>query len=205
MPGYKGCSPRRAAGSIIVEAAFTLAGVPLEVDYLSWTTLGLEHDDLEGCEPADAGADAGLPRRAHHGNESAAILMHLADLKPEAGLFPPPDHARRRDFRASPHADQHRDLPTFTYGQLPAEMAERRRNGGKGAARGDRRSHSEDAVALRGELGGRALVPGLRSNLAIDLYLWPMTWWRPGRDWFWTEAPKIHAIGLGQGGGSAGA
>ena len=44
-------------------------------------------------------------------------------------------------------------------------------------------------------------VPGApwflgESFSAIDLYLWPMTWWRPGRDWFKTNAPRILAISL---------
>ncbi|MCE9523430.1 MAG: glutathione S-transferase, partial [Alphaproteobacteria bacterium] len=29
---------------------------------------------------------------------------------------------------------------------------------------------------------------------ALDIYLWPMTAWRPGRDWFKAECPKLHAI-----------
>ena len=31
---------------------------------------------------------------------------------------------------------------------------------------------------------------------ALDIYLWPMTAWRPGRDWFKAECPKLHAIAM---------
>ena len=99
MPGYK-LFAAKGGGSMIVEAAFTLAGVPLEVDYLSWTTLGLEHDDLKVVNPLMQVPTLVCPD-GRIMTESAAILMHLADLKPEAGLFPPPDHARlRRLFHA---------------------------------------------------------------------------------------------------------
>ena len=31
---------------------------------------------------------------------------------------------------------------------------------------------------------------------ALDIYLWQMQFWRPGRDWFTEFCPKLHAIGV---------
>ena len=59
MSGYK-LLAARGGGSMIVEGAFALAGVPLEVEYFSWTDLGLEHDQLRAVNPLRAEPRASL-------------------------------------------------------------------------------------------------------------------------------------------------
>ncbi len=192
MPGYK-LFAAKGGGSMIVEAAFTLAGVPLEVDYLSWTSLGLEHDDLKVVNPLMQVPTLVCPD-GRIMTESAAILMHLADLKPEVGLFPAPDHARRRDFLRFLMLINTAIYPTFTYGDAPQKWVRGDEAAGK-ALREATDDHRKTLWRYAESWAGESWFLDDTFS-AIDLYLWPMTWWRPGRDWFRTEAPKIHAIGL---------
>ncbi len=50
MPPYK-LLAAKGGGSMIVEGAFALAGLPLDVEYFSWTDLGLEHEEIRAVNP----------------------------------------------------------------------------------------------------------------------------------------------------------
>lgn len=192
MPGYK-LFAAKGGGSMIVESAFALAKILLEVDYYEWTKLGLEHDDLKVVNPLMQVPTLVCPD-GRIMTESAAILMHVDDLKPEVGLIPGADHARRRDFLRFLMLINTAIYPSFTYGDSPAKWLKGDEKAGT-VLREATDDHRKTLWRYAESWAGSPWFLG-ETFSAIDLYLWPMTWWRPGRDWFKAEAPKIHAIGM---------
>ncbi len=192
MPDYK-LYAAKGGGSMIVEAAFALAKEPLEVDYFGWTKQGLEHEDLKVVNPLMQVPTLVCPD-GRIMTESAAILLHLHDLKPGLGLVPPEDNPRRRDFLRFLMLINTAIYPSFTYGDSPEKWLQGDEKAGK-VLREATDDHRKSLWRYAESWAGTPWFLGDTFS-AIDLYLWPMTWWRPGRDWFKTEAPKILAIGL---------
>lgn len=192
MPDYK-LFAAKGGGSMIVEAAFAVAKIPLEVEYFSWTDLGIEHDELKTVNPLMQVPSLVCPD-GRVMTESAAILMHLDDIAPEAGLIPGKDHPKRRDFLRFLMLINTAIYPSFTYGDSPKKWLA----GDEAAGKVLRTATDDHRKSLWRYIESWTGEPWFLGDTfsAIDLYLWPMTWWRPGRDWFKTEAPKILAIGL---------
>ena len=190
MSGYK-LLAAKGGGSMIVESAFAIAGLPLEVEYYDWTDQGLEHDSLREINPLmQVPTLVGPDNRIM--TESAAILMHVDDVVPQAGLVPKAGHPKRDDFLRFLMLLNTAIYPSFTYGDSPAKWLKGDEAAGK-VLRATTDDHRKTLWRYIESWTGEPWFLGDTFS-AIDLYLWPMTWWRPGRDWFKTEAPKILAI-----------
>jgi GST-like protein len=192
MSGYK-LYGAKGGGSMIIEGAFALAKLPLEVEYFTWTDLGLEHEELRAVNPLMQVPSLVCPDGAVM-TESAAILMHVDDIAPHVGLVPGREHKRRRDFLRFLMLLNTAIYPSFTYGDSPRKWLNGDEDAGK-VLRTTTDDHRKSLWRYAESWTGEPWFLGADFS-AIDLYLWPMTWWRPGRDWFKAEAPKIHAIGL---------
>lgn len=192
MPPYK-LYGAKGGGSMIVEAAFAIAGLPLEIEYFTWTDLGLEHEELKSVNPLMQVPSLVCPD-GRVMTESAAIVMHVDDMAPEAGLVTPRDHAKRRDFLRFLMLLNTAIYPTFTYGDSPKKWLA----GDEAAGKVLRTATDDHRKTLWRYIESWAGEPWFLGDTfsAIDLYFWLMTWWRPGRDWFKTEAPKVLAIAL---------
>ena len=178
-------------GSMIVEAAFSLAGVPVELEPVEWSDTGWESSALRDLNPLGQLPTLVLPDGSIM-TESAAMLLHLADLHPEAGLAPPPDAPERTKFLRWLVFLVSAVYPTFTYGDVPKRFV----GGDEGAAERLREGTDAHRLDLLGQLEAEAGAPwflGERFS-AIDLYLRSMSFWRPGREWFEKERPRIFAI-----------
>lgn len=123
--------------------------------------------------------------------ESAAIILHLDDRFPGAGLVPAADDPRRPAFLNRLMWLVSVVYPTFTYRDYPERWAP--------LAAGQLR---ERVDAFRQSLwrgfdaelaSGDWVLPG-DTPTALDLYVGVMTHWRPGRAWFAQETPALHAI-----------
>ncbi|MEP3071413.1 glutathione S-transferase family protein [Maricaulis sp.] len=129
--------------------------------------------------------------------ESAAITLHLADLAADTSLVPGPDAHERADFLNALVFLVANVYPTYTYGDVPARFvpAPEGQAGfretvdayGKRLYRILEQQASSSRAAGPWFLGGRLT--------AVDIYLGAMTFWRPGRDWFNAETPRLAAIG----------
>lgn len=192
MPNYK-LYAAKGGGSMIVESGFALAGVPLDLEYFDWTDLGIEHDELKSVNPLMQVPSLVCPD-GRVMTESAAILMHLDDIAPDGGLIPGKEHARRRDFLRFLMLINSAIYPTFTFGDSPKKWLAGDEEAGK-VLRTATDDHRKTLWRYVESWTGTPWFLG-DSFSAIDLYFWPMTWWRPGRDWFKAEAPRILAIGL---------
>jgi GST-like protein len=123
--------------------------------------------------------------------ESAAITLHLADVTGSEELVPGPGAAERPDFLRWLVFLVANIYPTFTLADIPSRFVEVQE-----AQAPFRRSL--DAYASRlwtivDEAAGSPWFLGSRFS-AMDLYLAVMTHWRPGRQWFAANAPRLAAI-----------
>jgi GST-like protein len=180
------------AGSMIVEAALALAGAPVQNVDLGWEDLGWGSKILADLNPLGQVPTLVMPD-GQVMTESAAILLHLADRFPAAGLAPGTDHPARPAFLRWLTFLIAAVYPTFTYGDVP----ERWVAGDEAAARKLRHgtdAHRKTLWLYLETVAGQPWFLG-ETFSAIDLYLWRMRGWRPGVEWFREQCPRLQAIG----------
>lgn len=186
-PVLLGC---RGCGSAIVEAAFALAGLPLdyeEVDYgFGSPTRGrlLEVNPL-GQVPALVLPQGGLL------TESLAIIQYVDDLAPAAGLIPQASDPARTAFLRWSVFLVAALYPTWTYGDEPAKWVQDTQGAKQLRESTDR--HRQALWLQVEEAAGAPWFLGSRKS-AIDIYIAVMTRWRPGRKWFAANTPRLNAI-----------
>lgn len=180
---------RKGWGSAIVEAALAQARLPFDLVEVEDVKTGLAHPGLQAANPLGQVPTLVLPDgRAM--SESAAIVLHLDDIAPEAGLAPPRGDPLRPEFLRWLVFLVAQIYPTFTYGDYPARFVPENQGGALVAG----------VYAYREKLWrqfeGVAKAPwflGERFS-ALDIYVAVMTQWRPRPPWFAANAPKLAAI-----------
>jgi GST-like protein len=182
-------------GSMIVEAAFGFTKLPLKVVDVPWADLGWDSKALKGINPLGQVPTLILPDGTVL-SESAAIILHLADKAKDFDLVPPPGHKQRAAFLRWLVFLVGAVYPTFTYGDVPERWVGAPKE--KGAGKALRAATDEHRKVLWRFVESQIKGPWFlgKTFSALDLYMWPMTYWRPGRDWFAAECPKLHAIGV---------
>ncbi len=177
-------------GSIIVEMALALTGLPHRLTDIPYLREGPERDRLLSLNPLGQVPTLVLADGTVM-TESAAILIFLNDLAPAASLLPPPGAADRSVFLNRLIRLVAAIYPTFTYGDDP----------GRWTIAVD----AAHTLRLRTNLHREALFRGWESEFgpgpfaagevlsALDLYLVAMTHWRPGPAWFAANTPRLLA------------
>ena len=176
-------------GSVIAEAALAMAGVDYDIEDVDMKG---PRTRLLAVNPLGQLPTLILPD-GRIMTESAAIVLHLNDLKPAAGLAPAADDRERADFLRWLVFLVSSVYPTFTWGDYPGRFVS-----GDAVGELQRRSielRCERWQVMEGAASSGPWFLGRRSS-AIDLYLAAMTHWRPRRDWFQKHCPKLHAIAL---------
>jgi len=180
------------SGAMIVESAFAVANIPVECVAVPWDDLGWKDTPLQALNPLGQLPTLVLPD-GRVMTESAAIVLHLADRNPAAGLVPPPDDPQRVVFLRWLIFLVAAVYPTFTYGDVPERWVEGDAAAAARLRRGTDR-HREDLYRQLESVAGEPWFLG-QTFSAIDLYLWVMRRWRPGLGWFEAHCPRIAAIG----------
>lgn len=184
----------KGGGSMIAEAAFELARLPYRVEWVDWAQVGPGSDVLGPLNPLGQVPTVVMPDGAVL-TESAAMVLLAAELAPEAGLAPPPGDPARALFLRWLAFLNAAVYPTFTYGDDPARWVE----GDEASAARLRRAtdaHRERLLAwLDRDVVRSPWFLGDRFSI-LDLYVWAITLWRPGRAWFAEHAPRLHGIAL---------
>jgi GST-like protein len=182
--GCKGC------GSAIVEAALVLAKIPydrVETDYD--TPEG--HDTIAAAGNPLAQVPTVILPDGTLMTESAALVLYIDGLVPELGLVPSVKDPMRRDFLRWLMFLVAAVYPTFTYGDNPKKWV-------GDAADNLRQSTDEHRLSLWRLVEGAVRGPwflGERPS-ALDLYVSVMTRWRPRREWFAENCPRLFAIAV---------
>ena len=125
--------------------------------------------------------------------ESAAITLTLAELTGRDTFVPAPGDAARPAFLRWLVFLVANVYPTYTYGDEPTRFVD-----GEDAQRSFKSHVDAYAKKLYTVLEGVAGAPSFLGERfsALDLYLCTMTRWRPGREWFAANTPKLTAIAV---------
>jgi GST-like protein len=124
--------------------------------------------------------------------ESAAIVLNLAELRPDAGLAPLPGNPRRAAFLDRLIWFVSVLYPTFTYRDYPERWAP-----DAAAQLADRVDAFRQSLwqQLEAQLGEGPWVLG-EEPTALDLYVTIMSHWRPRRPWLKEHCPRLHDLAL---------
>lgn len=180
----KGC------GNAIAEAAFALAGLPLAIEYVDYSAGSPTRARLLSVNPLGQVPALLLPDGTLM-TESLAIVHHVNDLAPQAGLVPPAGSPQRAAFLRWSTFLVAAVYPTFTYGDEPAKWVDDAK-GAKLLRESTDRQREKLWLQLEGEAGEPWFLGDTRS--ALDIYVAVMTRWRPGVLWFAKRTPKLAAI-----------
>ena len=112
--GSAGC------GSAIVEMALALANVPYTLEDVPYLKPGPQRDRLLRLNPLGQVPTLVTPD-GEVMTESAAMILHLHDVAPQAGLAPLPDQPERARFLNLLIRLVAAIYPTFTYGDNPPQ------------------------------------------------------------------------------------
>jgi GST-like protein len=181
----------KSAGSMIVEAALAWAGLPYEIEDIPYGEPGPQRDRLLALNPLGQ-VPTLLLSDGRVMTESAAMILHVADERPEVGLVPPAQDPIRPMFLRWLAFIVAAIYPTFTYGDDPARWA-----ADKASSKHLRRATDDHRKTLWKYFVAQnpcePWVLGARFS-ALDLYVAVMNMWRPGPAWFKAEAPRLAAI-----------
>ena len=171
---------------------------------LAWTDEPFEFVDVEGFDQPGSARDrllkvnalARVPTLVGPGGliltESAAIILHLAERHPDSGLAPAPTDTDRARFLDRLVWFVSAVYPTFSYRDYPERWAPSAADELVERVDDFRRSLWSQ---FEEQAGPGPHVLGATPS-ALDIYVAVMTRWRPGRDWFESRCPKLHAIAL---------
>lgn len=179
-------------GSTLAEGALAWVGEAFEfVDVEGFDSPGPARDRLIAVNPL-ARVPTLVAPDGRALTESAAIVLLLSELKPEAGLAPPPGHPSRSAFLNRLAWFVSALYPTFTYRDYPERWA---------PDAPDQLAERVDSfrnslwLQFEAELGDGEWVLGDLPS-ALDLYVAVFSHWRPRRPWLEAHCPKLHAIAL---------
>ena len=182
--GNPGC------GSAIVEAALALSGLPYETEMLEIWQPGPERDRLFQLNPLGQVPVLILPDGSVM-TESAAMVLHVIDQAPHAGLAPGPNDATRPAFLRWLVFLVASIYPTFTYGDDPSRYVNEQdaRDELRAVTHAERQRYWRQ---IETSIAGPWMLGETRS--ALDLYVWVMSHWRPRRAWFTSYCPNLSRI-----------
>ena len=191
MPGAYRLLGCRGCGSFIVEAALRLAELPYEYEEVDYNEPGPARDRLLELNPLGQVPTLILPDGSVM-TESAAIVLVIHDMRPQAGLAPAPGSDGRAAFLRWLVFLVAAIYPTFTYGDDPKKwLADAM------AADALREVTDRHRERLWRQVEGAAQASpwflGDRFS-ALDIYIGAMVHWRPRTAWFARECPKLSGI-----------
>lgn len=177
-------------GSAIIEAALEWTGLPYQLEEVEPWKAGPAHERLRAVNPLMQVPVLILPDESIM-TESAAMILHLHDRAPHAGLVPNVHDIRRPAFLRWLIFLVAAVYPTFTYGDEPSRYVS-----SEEAKKELRECTDALRIELFKQLEEAAHAPWFLGEKpsAIDLYLAVMTRWRPGRPFFQKEFQRIAYI-----------
>lgn len=181
----------RGCGNVIIEAALTLAGLPFDYEEGDFENPGPERDRLLKLNPLGQSPTLILPDGTIM-TESAAIILMINDAAPHAKLVPPPGAAERNAFLRWLIFLVAAIYPTFTYGDDPARWLADGTDPEQLRAATDRQRERAWRQVEQSVAAGPWFL-GERFS-ALDIYVAAMTHWRPRKDWFRANCPKLFAV-----------
>lgn len=181
----------RQTGSMAIEAALEEAGVPYDFVPVSRATDENLSEAFARINPRQQVPALALPDGTLIA-EGPAMLSHIGDAHPAAGLIPAPGRAARAQhdrwmayFHCNVYEAMLRQLKPGAYTTDPAGAA-----GVKAAADDYINRHFRIFEATLGD-GPYLMGAGFQM---FDIYLWMLNWWMDDA-WLAAECPRIHRLG----------
>ncbi|HWK43394.1 MAG TPA: glutathione S-transferase family protein [Stellaceae bacterium] len=177
-------------GSVLTEVQLAWYGLPYRIEEVGDLFADSEAAErLRGVNPLSQLPTLVLPD-GQVMTESAAITLHLAEVTGRADLVPAVPRPRFLRWLVFLVANLY---PTFTYADEPARFVP-----GEDAQKAFRATVDAYAKRLWAIVEAEAGTPWFLGDRfsALDIFIASMTRWRPGREWFAAEAPKLHAIAV---------
>lgn len=182
----------KGGGSTMIEALLELAQLPYEREELSWEDIYGTSPRLRAINPAGH-VPALILDDGSIITESVALALLISEWAPHAKLAPPPGAPDRARFLRLLVMIGASIYPMWTIDDEPSryvgddEKAADVLRARVDARRKDLWSILETLVDAQPYALGAELC-------AIDVFISVMTRWRPRRDWFKADCPKLHAI-----------
>ena len=175
-------------GSMIVEMGLALTGLPCTLTDLPYLGAGPGRDRLLALNPLGQVPTLVLDDGSVM-TESAAILLYLNGRAPRVGLIPAAGEPGQAPFLNRLILLVAAVYPTFTYGDDPKRWTLE----GQAAEVLRQRTDAAREALFRGweAAAGPGPYAAGEQISALDLYLLPMTYWRPRRAWFAAHAPRL--------------
>lgn len=178
-------------GSVLAELALTRAELPYEMESGAFVEDTPLRRRLLAVNPLAQVPTLILPDGTVM-TESAAIVLHLHDVAPHAHLAPPAGAPERPSFLRWLTFIVAAIYPTFTYGDWPDRWT----------AEGKPAETLRDRTNAHREMLWRFLETQVEPDpyflgqrfSALDLYIGAMVFWRPRRDWFAANCPRLNAV-----------
>jgi GST-like protein len=184
LVGSAGC------GSVIVEFGMNLAGIDYDYEEVDYSGDSPTRARLLEVNPLGQVPALVLPGGSVM-TESLAMLHWIQDEVPAAPLIPPRGDPQRGTFYRWAMFLIAAVYPTYTYGDDGAKWV----GGNAEAAKALRESTDAHRKKLLKQMEAACAAPhflGQRFS-AIDLYLAAMSHWRPRREWWQANVPKLLA------------
>ncbi|HAH11276.1 MAG TPA: glutathione S-transferase [Alphaproteobacteria bacterium] len=189
----------QGGGSMLSEIALEMAQAPYEIVDVPWDDTGWDSKILKEVNPLGQIPTLILPDGTVM-TESAAIFLHVAEVFPQTRLAPDAGAPERAAYLRWLAFLISAIYPTFTYGDVTRRWVGEAENSGSGKAlRAATDDHRKTLWRyLEGQVHPAPWFLG-KTFSALDLYLWVMTTWRPGREWFKSECPGLYRIVMAAG------
>lgn len=180
-------------GSAIVEALLDLTGFPYEIDDVDLDNKPADRQRLIALNSLGQVPVMKLPDGSLM-TESAAIALYLSEQAPAAGLAPPTDDPLRACFLRWLIFFVANIYPMFTVGDDPRrwlsyDEAQKQLRASSDAYR------EECWRIVESNIAPNPWFLGDRFS-ALDVYVKVMSHWRPRRNWFEANCPKLNGIAV---------
>ena len=180
-------------GSVIVEAQLDLAGLPYRIEEVDPLESAADRDRLAKFNPLVQLPTLILPD-GQVMTESAAITLHIGDQAPKAGLVPPAGDRTRDPFLRWLVFIVANIYPMFTVGDDTSRFV------ADPIAQKELRVSTENYKSRSWQIVESSIAPkpwflGTRFS-ALDIFAATITRWRPQREWYKANCPKLHGVAL---------
>lgn len=180
-------------GSVIAEAQLELAGLPYRIEEVDPLESAADRDRLAKFNPLAQLPTLILPD-GQVMTESAAITLHIGDRAPQAGLVPPAGDKTRDPFLRWLVFIVANIYPMFTVGDDPSRFV------ADSIAQKELRASTENYKSRSWQIVESSIEPqpwflGTRFS-ALDIFAATITRWRPRREWYKANCPKLHGVAL---------
>ncbi len=193
MPKNHKLYAAKGGGSMITEVAFAYTKIPLDIIDIDSKDLGWQSKALRELKPLGQVPTLLLPDGTVM-TESAAMFLHLADRVKDYALVPAASSKQRPAFLRWLVFLVAALYPTYTYGDVPERWVDAGKD--KGAGKLLRQTTDGHRKVLLKYIEAHVKGPWFlgRTRSALDVYIWVLAMWRPGKDWWASECPELTHI-----------